>query len=157
MKYKNFIFIFMASIIFTAVDQFVKLWAFNGLRIDGSITVIPSILEFYYLENRGAAFGVFQGNVLMLSVFTAVIIVGVIFYVIKNNTNNIIFLSSITLIISGGIGNLIDRVFRGFVVDYIKVLFIKFPIFNLADIFVFCGACLLVFYVIFIEGKVNDK
>jgi len=157
LKNKRVLIFSIISIMLIVIDQIIKLWSFNSLRMGNSITIISNILELDYLENRGAAFGIFQGNVVALAIISIMIMVIIIVYMVKNKIKNQIFLLALIFIISGGIGNLIDRIFRGFVIDYIELLFIKFPVFNMADVYVFLGAILISYYILFLEEKEKNN
>lgn len=132
----------------TAADQIIKHFVLLYLKPVGSVGVINGFLEWNYVENTGAAFGSFAGNTALLSIITAVIIIAGIAAIILKKINNKFLLVTATVIIAGGLGNLIDRIFRGYVVDFIKVLFIDFPVFNFADILVTCGSFMLIIYLI---------
>ena len=132
----------------TAADQIIKYFVLLDLKPVGSVGAINGFLEWNYVENTGAAFGSFSGNTALLSIITAVIIIAGIAAIILKKINNKFLLVTATVIIAGGLGNLIDRIFRGYVVDFIKVLFIDFPVFNFADILVTCGSFMLIIYLI---------
>lgn len=103
--------------------------------------IIKGILDFTYCENRGIAFGIGQGSTIVVSIITAIIIIAILVYEFINFYKiNKSILIGISLLVSGGIGNLIDRIFRAYVIDYIDFgrLF-NFPIFNIADICVVFG------------------
>ena len=80
-------------------------------------------------------------------------IVGIVFFLVKKRPKNLCLNISLVLLSGGALGNFADRLFRGYVVDFLDFRLIHFPVFNLADCFVVCGAFLLAFYVIFLEGK----
>lgn len=134
--------------VLTAADQVIKFFAENNLSAESSIPVIKNILEWDYVQNTGAAFGIFENNTFLLSVITGIIIlIGIIALIAKKIKGG--FLQAVAvMIIAGGIGNLIDRIRLGYVTDYIKVLFIDFPVFNFADILVTCGSFMLIGYLI---------
>lgn len=137
-----------AIAVLTAVDQIIKYFVLLNLKPVGSVGVINGFLEWNYVENTGAAFGSFSGNTTLLSVITAVIILAGIAAIIFKKIKSKYLLVTATIVIAGGLGNLIDRIFRGYVVDFIKVLFIDFPVFNFADILVTCGSFMLIIYLI---------
>ena len=137
-----------AIAVLTAVDQIIKYCVLLNLKPVGSVGVVNGFLEWNYVENTGAAFGSFSGNTTLLSVITAVIILAGIAAIIFKKIKSKYLLVTATIVIAGGLGNLIDRIFRGYVVDFIKVLFIDFPVFNFADILVTCGSFMLIIYLI---------
>ncbi len=145
--------IIVVGIILTVADQLLKIWAISSLEPVGSITVIENIFSLTYVENRGAAWGMMSGAKWYLIIMPIVIIVAAIAYLIIKKLSDPLLLWSVSLIVSGGLGNLIDRIFRGFVVDYLHATFIDFPVFNLADCCITIGAGLLILYVILSEIK----
>lgn len=132
-----------------ALDQLFKLLVIEYLEPIGSLPLIDGFLQLKYAENTGAAFGSFSEHTNALSIFTLVIIVAGTIYLLSKKLKFGVEYVCITLIIAGGAGNLIDRVFRGFVVDYIEPLFIDFAIFNFADILVTCSAVVLVVWTLY--------
>ena len=142
-----------------AIDQIIKLLVLEHLKPIGSLTLIDGFIQLNYAENTGAAFGSFSGKTTFLSIFTlAIIILGLIYLFVKKRKVDVEYIC-ISLIISGGLGNLVDRIFRGYVVDYIEPLFVDFAIFNFADILVTCSCIVLVIwliYEIYRENK-NEK
>lgn len=132
-----------------AIDQIIKLLVIEHLKPIGSLTLIDGFIQLNYAENTGAAFGSFSGKTTLLSIFTFAIIVAGIFYLLAKKRKVDGEYVCITLIIAGGLGNLIDRVFRGYVVDYIEPLFIDFAIFNFADILVTCSCITLVIWLLY--------
>lgn len=141
--------IFAASII---LDQLTKLWAIRVLKDGGSIKIIGDFLRFTYAENRGAAFSILQDQRVFFIIIT-VIMLGILAY-IYFKMKNITKMSklAIGMIAGGAIGNFIDRVRFGFVVDFIDVRFgsfYNFPIFNIADSFVVCGTILMIILILF--------
>ena len=114
------------------------------------------LLNFTYLENRGAAFGILQDSRLFFIILTLVIVAALVYYFVKNYKKNHKILNiALAMIISGAIGNFYDRLFQGYVVDFIEFAFVKFPVFNIADIFVTLGSFLMIIYLIFFEESEN--
>lgn len=133
----------------TALDQGTKVLALKFLKGQPSFSLIPGVLELRYLENRGMAFGLFQGKRLLLVLLCAAFFL-VFLYFYKRVPKNRYYLPLILTsfgMLAGAVGNFIDRVFRGFVVDFIYVSLIDFPIFNVADIYVVVSGILLVLLV----------
>ena len=141
------------GILLVVADQLVKLWAVSALEPVGSITVIENVFSLTYVENTGAAWGMMAGAKWYLILMPIIIIIAVLAFLIIKKLKDPILLWACMLVISGGIGNLIDRIFRGFVVDYLHATFIDFPVFNLADCCITIGAGLLILYVILSEIK----
>ncbi len=135
------------------IDQATKFLSVSKLKPLGSVEIIKGILSFTYVENKGAAFGILQNARWVFILATIIIIAALIIYKIKSKENSKIYSYSSMLLISGGIANLIDRVFLGYVVDMIEVTFIDYPVFNFADCCVVAGAILLCIYVLKSETK----
>ena len=142
-------------IILVAVDQILKYVVSANLRYAEDITIIPNLLSLTYVENRGAAFGMFQNQRWFFIIFAAAMIAFFVYLIKYKNFNDKMFLISATLIISGGIGNLIDRLFLGYVVDYIKLSFFS-PICNFADYCITFGTVILIIYVMFFYKDVKN-
>ena len=135
------------------IDIASKIWAIGWLKPNFSVPLWKNVFHLTYVENRGAAFGIFQGGTAFFIVFT-VVILALIVYVIKKYAKESKLLSlSLVFIAGGAVGNLIDRVLRGFVIDFFDFCLINFPVFNVADIFVCIGAAMLIVFVIFFDGK----
>ena len=141
--------ILAASIV---LDQVTKMWAIAVLKNGGSIKLIGDFLRFTYAENRGAAFSILQNQRIFFLIITIIMLIVLAYIYFK--TKNITKLSklSIGMIAGGAIGNFIDRVRFGYVVDFIDVRFgsiYNFPIFNIADSFVVCGTILMIILILF--------
>ncbi len=131
------------------IDQIIKYFVFTGLQGNPDITLIPNVLYLRYSENTGAAFGIFSNSTVFLSIVSAVIVAVGFYFIFSRKFINKFVYATIIMIIAGGLGNLIDRVFRGFVVDYIYFSPINFPIFNFADMLITVGEVLILIYLIF--------
>ena len=130
------------------VDQITKAVVLDTIASSGeTVPFIKGVLSFYYTANTGAGFSIFTGQTVFLIVFTVLVMALVVFLLIKGTFKHPLTDWGFCLVLSGGIGNLIDRVFNGgAVVDFIKTDFIEFPIFNVADICVTVGAALIILY-----------
>ena len=133
------------SIILLCIDQISKLLVVNLLTKTDSITIIKNFFYLTYINNDGAAFSILVGKRIFLILIAVLVIVMLIRYIKKNNIQNKLELVSISLIIGGSLGNLMDRVIRGYVIDFLdfKIFNYNFPIFNLADTFIVIGVFLL--------------
>lgn len=141
--------------VFILVDQFTKVVSMKNLTHKG-ISLIDGVLSLSYVRNSGAAWGIFSGKTAFLVLFTVVIFAVGIWYFIKNPPQSKLLRISLSLISAGGLGNMIDRVFRdGSVIDMIKFDFIDFPVFNFADICVCIGAFLFCIAVLFFDKNDN--
>ncbi len=143
-------------VLLIGIDQASKIWALNSLKEMGSIPIIENVFHLTYVENRGAAFGMLQNN---QSIFIIVALAASVFGLYYLHTKKVNFLgkASIILIIAGAIGNLIDRIRIGFVVDYFDFRFIWEYVFNIADIFVVVGTIMLCAYIIFFQEEKQVK
>lgn len=127
------------------LDRITKVWAINYLR-GNDIVVIKDLFTFSYLENRGAAFGILQNKQLFLAIITSLVVIAMIYYIVKHRPSSKLLRMSIALIIGGAIGNLVDRFYFKYVVDFIMLHYrdvYYFPTFNVADMMVVCGTILL--------------
>lgn len=148
-------FVFMCLLI--VADQYTKAWAVVALKDKPAIPVISGILELNYLENRGAAFGMMQ-NQKIFFIFVAIVILGCIVYMLVKapaSKKYMILHILLTFIAAGAIGNMIDRLSLNYVVDFIYIKIINFPVFNVADIYVTCATIILVLVLLFVY-KDND-
>ncbi len=135
----------------TVIDQVTKLMAVHLLQPVGSVDVIPKVLRFTYVENKGAAFGMLSDNRWVFMIISTLAIVALLIYLWKFRPQSRLACMAISMIISGGIGNMIDRVSLGYVVDFID--FCAFPklwvwVFNFADACVCVGGGMLVLWLI---------
>lgn len=145
-------------VILAVVDQLIKVWAIANLKGADSIELIKfgslKVIDLTYLENDGAVFGSFSGMTTMLIVVSIVMVLVCGYFLFKYGKSSKLLTTSLTLIIGGGIGNAIDRIFRdGRVVDYIEVKLFNFAIFNFADMCVVVGTILMILYLILSETK----
>ncbi len=144
-------------VILVAIDQVTKYMAIINLKGKNEIVIIDKWLHFTYVENSGAAFGIFQNATILFTILTIIIVFGIMWYMLKESNNIGIFLKfSLVMIMAGAIGNLIDRIRLGYVVDFIYSPLgglYNFPVFNFADIYVTCSAICLIIYLLFIDGK----
>lgn len=137
--------IILLVVVFSLIDQVSKYLVINYLYKD--ITIIKNFFSLIYTKNNGAAFSILTGKRLFLIIVTILIIAMIIYYIKKNNIKDKINIIAFSLVLGGSIGNLIDRIIRGYVVDFISIKVFKynFPIFNIADSFICIGVFLLVF------------
>lgn len=131
------------------LDNLIKKAVYENLRGTETTVLIKGFLGLTYAENTGAAFSMFSSDTNLLSVVTGVALLAalVIMFFLKEKPR--IYHICLPLIIAGGAGNLLDRLTRGFVVDYIHALFVNFPIFNFADCLITCACFALIFYLIY--------
>lgn len=139
------------------LDQVSKYLVLKNIPMYENVPVLDGVFHFTYVENKGAAFGMLSDARWVFMVISVVAIAAFIIYLIKWKPENMLLKVSLSMIIGGGIGNMIDRVMRGSVVDFIEVEFMQFAIFNVADIFVCVGCGLMMLYVILSEIEESKK
>ena len=152
MKKKQTLTGILVMILAIALDQLTKQWAVAALKGKESLVLIKGVLEFSYLENTGAAFGSFRGLQIPLILVTLVIIVFVVYKLVTLPDNKRFYPIRMcgVFLISGAVGNLIDRVMNRYVVDFIYFVPIDFPKFNVADCYVTVSVALLIILILFV-------
>ena len=138
------------------IDQFIKFLVVNNMKLGSIITVIPNFFEIYYLQNKGAAFSSFMGMRYILILISFIIFFGLMTHIKKNNITKKVEIISLGLIMGGLIGNLIDRILYGYVIDYLAFTFFgySFAVFNFADSLIVIGVILLVIEII--RSDINE-
>lgn len=137
----------LAAVLLVAVDQFIKWWATEVLQPMGAMTLLPGVVELRYYLNDGMAFSMLSGRQGLLIAVTSIVLIGVLFMLVRRKMHPMERVAW-TLILGGGVGNLIDRVLNGVVVDYVNVLFVDFAVFNFADMCITGGVILLMAWVL---------
>lgn len=155
------IFFVILGIILVVADQLIKIWAINELKPVKVMDFIHvgslDIMDLRYVENTGAAFSSFSGARWFLVGLVIVMLIGLTIFVVKYKYKHPFFMISAVMVMAGGIGNLIDRVRFGYVVDYLDVKLFNFAVFNFADICVVLGAIFLLIFLFWIEPKIAAK
>lgn len=148
---------YILSIFLIVIDQLVKWWVRTAIPLGTAIPFIPWLMDLTYTQNTGAAFSSFSGLTWLLALVSlgASAVLAVLLW--KNYFPGILGKLSLSLILAGAVGNLIDRVFLGFVTDMFMTTFINFAIFNVADICVVCGGILMAVYALFFWDKDKEK
>lgn len=151
----------LVSLAILAADQIVKYLVSVNIGVGETAFSVLNIFDVTYVQNQGAAFSVLSGRTVVLSVISVLFCIAVAVFWIKKKPSNSLLCTSLSLLFAGALGNGIDRIFRGYVVDYINLTFINFPVFNIADIGVTVGAALFILYIIFFDkedknGNNND-
>ena len=135
------------------LDQVTKLIVVKNMELYETAPFIKGIIEFQYIENRGAAWGMLSDNRWIFIIISAAALIALPIMLYKYRNLHFLFGFSLSLVICGAAGNMIDRVFAGAVVDFLNFQFIDFPVFNVADICVTVGAALMFIYLIFIDKE----
>lgn len=138
-------------ILLIVIDQVTKLWAISTLKDTSGIDIIDNVFRLQYLENRGAAFGMMEGQFTFFYIITPIIVIvaGFLLYRLPTMKKYLPLWISGNLLIAGAIGNLIDRIYLNYVVDFLYFEYIDFPIFNVADIYVCIAAGLYMILLLF--------
>lgn len=151
----------MPYIILTAVlvglDQLVKYLVLTNIQLGEHVPFIPHLLELTYVENTGAAFSMLSEHTWLLTLISLVMSVLLALAIWKNFFRHPLGKVTLTLLLAGAVGNLIDRMFRGYVVDMFNVLFMNFAVFNVADICVVVGGIAAAAYYLFLADKLESK
>lgn len=148
---------FIGVVCIVLFDQLTKLVVLAELTKVATVELIEKVFYFTYCENTGAGFSIFAEHTMLLAIVSACVIVAMVLYVVLKKPKSRMLNVALTFLVGGAIGNLIDRVRLGFVVDFLDFRLIDFPIFNVADCFVTIGAALLIIYILFIDGKDAKK
>ncbi|MBQ8192622.1 MAG: signal peptidase II [Bacilli bacterium] len=150
--------VIIISIILLIIDQISKILVIKYIDINNSIELIKNFFYLTYTHNEGAAFSILTGQRIFLILIAITILIIIFNYIRKNKTKNKVETVAFSLIIGGSLGNLIDRIVRGYVVDFLdfKILGYNYPIFNLADTFIVVGVFLL-FIFVFRKEKNHDN
>ena len=150
----QYIFMLLMAGGIVAADQLTKLWVVRDIPLYSKVEALPGLFCLTYIQNRGAAWGSFQGMIWLFALIFAVFTVALIWEFSKKRLAFKPFDRwCIAAVWAGGLGNMIDRLRLGFVVDMIEVEFINFPVFNVADCFITCGCALLIAHMAFFNKE----
>ena len=144
-----YIIFLMASVFMVLLDFITKYIVTTTMSLNQTIPLLNNIFHLTYVRNTGAAFSMLSGQRLFLILLPFLIIAAIVVYVIIKKPKNKLLLLSLLMIASGGIGNLIDRIRFGYVIDFFDFRLINFPVFNVADIFVTVGAAIFIILLLF--------
>lgn len=147
----------LLCIALVGADQIIKLLVINYLKPIQYVDIIEGFLRFRYVENTGAIFGSFATHTVVLTVFSVILLGFTIFFLVSNKNKSKFVNVCLLFMISGGIGNIIDRIRLRYVVDFIEPLFVNFAVFNFADCLITVGAFALIIYLIIDLVKDNKK
>lgn len=146
----------LIGVLIAVIDQIIKIFVSQNLKSAGTVNVFGDVFKLTYVENRGVAFGMFQGMQWIFVILTLAMLGFLIYLMFKKRPKAKLFYVSAALIIGGGIGNLIDRVFYGYVIDYLSLSFFP-PVCNFADYCITIGVFLLAVYLLFFTDAIKNK
>jgi signal peptidase II len=151
-KAKVFILSALTFAILYALDRLSKYMAVVKLKGNEPVKFFGDSFELFYLENQGAAWGILSGKIWLLIIFTAIVLCLLLFfyYRIPNDKHFLMLRIALLLIISGALGNIIDRIRFKYVIDFLYAKFIDFPVFNVADCYVTVGTFMLIIGLLFV-------
>lgn len=138
------------------LDQASKFFIENTFSLTDSVAFIPGIIDFVFVKNTGAAFSVLAKHTWILAILSVVFSIAILIYLIKEQPKDRLIGVCCGLILGGAIGNGIDRMLRGYVVDFIELTFFRFPVFNIADIAITVGGVIAVLIVMKRDKEQGD-
>ena len=144
-------FLLIAALV--GADQLVKWLIRANIPLGGSMDFIPRVMDLTYVRNTGAAFSIFSQHTWALALLSAAASAGLVVLLVRTAKASLLWKLSLSLVIAGAAGNLIDRAFLGFVTDMFRTLFVDFAVFNVADICITVGGVLCAVYVVFFAEK----
>ena len=143
---------FIGCVFLILLDQVTKLLALQNLKGQNPVTLIPDVFQLLYVENRGAAFGILQNRQWVFLIITVIVLAALLWALpkIPQERHFLPLTLCLCFIGAGAVGNMIDRIFRGYVVDFFYFKLIDFPVFNVADIYVTTAAVILIVLIVFL-------
>ena len=147
----------LAIALCVAADQAVKLYVTAHLALYETAPLLPGFVELFYIRNTGGGFSILEGQTWLLTLVTALLMAGIAVLLVKKIFPHPLAMWTLTLILGGGLGNLIDRVRLGYVVDMFNFQFMSYPVFNLADVLVVGGTIGFAAYYLLLHDKVQAK
>ena len=139
------------------LDQWLKAYMTANIPLGQTQPLLPGIMELRTVHNYGAAWSSFSGQRWLLVIVTCCIVAAVAWCLVRRIVRHPVGVVACFMVVSGGVGNIIDRIRLGYVVDMFNLLFMEYPVFNVADIFVVCGAILGAIYYMWIYDKYDKK
>lgn len=147
----------LAALALLGLDQWVKHWVTLHLPLGETMPLLPGFLQLRSVHNYGAAWSSFSGQRWLLVGVTTCIVLAVVFVLVRRIVRHPLGVSAAFLILAGGLGNILDRVRLGYVVDMFDFQFMSYPVFNVADMCVVCGAVLAVVYYLWFYEKYDKR
>ncbi len=147
----------LAIVLCVAADQAVKYYVVSHLALYETAPLLPGVVELFHIQNTGGGFSILAGHTWILTLLTAALMAVIAALLVKRTFSHPLAMWTLTTILGGGLGNLIDRVRLGYVVDMFNFQFMRYPVFNVADILVVCGTIGFAAYYIFLHDKLTEK
>jgi signal peptidase II len=149
----------LLTVFIIGLDQYTKYLAGTHLKdlTSGTYPVFKNIFHLTYVENKGAAFSILQNQRWLFIAIAIIFSIGILYYLLTNKDKKVMLNLSLSLILAGAVGNLIDRIRLGYVIDFFDFRAINFAIFNVADSSVVVGTILLCVYLLFFDKKLSEK
>ncbi|ASN05836.1 signal peptidase II [Virgibacillus necropolis] len=150
---------YIIAVILVVIDQITKWIVVKNMELYEQITIVENFFYFTSHRNKGAAWGILQGQMVFFYIVTTIVVIGVIYYMQKYARNDKLLAISLSFVLGGAIGNFIDRIFRGEVVDFMDFIIFgyDFPIFNVADSALVVGVILVLIATFLDEKKKGNK
>lgn len=148
---------YLIALLIVAVDQLTKFFTVQNIELHEIIPVIPGVLSFTYIQNDGAAWSILEGEMMFFYIVTVVVVIAIIYFLHKYGRESNLFGVSLAFVLGGAIGNFIDRLLYQYVIDMIRLEFINFPIFNVADSALTIGVILMIVYILFFDEEKTQK
>lgn len=151
---------FLLSALVVGFDQWFKFWVVTNLSLGQTQEMIEHFFSLTYVQNTGAAWSILEGKTTFFTVITVIAVIVVTYLMIRYRNDSKFLTLGLSLVLAGAIGNFIDRIRLGYVVDMVQLDFMQFPIFNIADASLVLGVALIFIYTIFedqLKGKSNDR
>lgn len=143
--------------VLVALDQLVKYLVVQNIPLGEHVPFLPCILDLTYVQNTGAAFSLFSDHTWILTIISAAVSAVILVMLLKKVFTHPFGAASLSVVLAGAVGNLIDRAFFGYVTDMFNLLFMRFAVFNVADICVVCGGIAFCIYFLFFYDKLEKK
>lgn len=134
--------------ILVGVDQLVKFWTVSTLDLHETMSFIPNVLSFFYLQNDGAAWGMLSGQMWLFYIITVVVVIALVVMLHQEGKQSKFLATGLAFMIAGALGNFIDRLHLNYVIDMFQLEFMNFPIFNVADVCLTIGVIIMLLYVL---------
>ncbi|HJA64118.1 MAG TPA: signal peptidase II [Candidatus Intestinimonas stercoravium] len=147
----------LLTLVLVAADQLVKYLVRTNIPLGTSLPFLPGIMELTYWQNTGAAFSLFSEHTWVLTLISAVVSLVILGVLVKRVVAHPFGVAALSVVLAGAVGNLIDRVAFGYVTDMFNFQFMRFAVFNVADVCVVCGGIAFCIYFLFFYDKLEKK